>query len=361
MKVLVAGWIGSTNLGDELVFAGLRALLRPSGVQLSAISVDPGATRRDHGVGAVGHLDAPTLVRAIDEADAVVFGGGGLLQDDSSALNLPYHLSRLALARVRGTPYAVVGLGVGGLSTSSGRRLARLAMRPAVGLAVRDEDSRRLLETIGVPSATVAADLAFALPTPAVAVSPGDHLAVCLRPWSADRARRPAAAQRGTIAEEHLDALARALDEAASATGLGIEFVALQADRDDAVHARVAERMRTPSTRVTPSSGELVPTIAGARAVVAMRYHGGVAATLAGVPSVLIGYAPKVDALAHELGAGGKVLAWDPRDLADVPAALEAVLPHQRAVTRTRADLQARQAGNRVVLDRLLEAAARPR
>lgn len=361
MKVLVAGWVGSTNLGDELVFAGLRTLLAPHGVRISAISVDPAATRATHGVGAVGHLDLATLLRTVDEADAVVFGGGGLVQDDSSALNLPYHLGRVVLARARRTPYAAVGLGVGGLGTRFGRSLVQGALQGAVGIAVRDRESRDLLEEVGVAGATVSADLAFALTPPAGGApeTDGDRLVVCLRPWSAATSKLPAAAQRDVTPDEHLDALAVALDRAAADTGLPIEFVALQHDRDDAVHARVAERMSTPTTRVTPSLDELLPTVARARAVIAMRYHGGVAATLAGRPSVLIGYAGKVDALAHELGAGGKVLRWDPDDLAHVPAALAAVLPHRRAVTRTRADLQARQAGNRDVIERLLATAAR--
>lgn len=358
MRVLVAGWIGSTNLGDELVFSGLRRLLASHGTRVAAISIDPAATRSAHGVGAVGHLDVPALLRATDEADAVVFGGGGLVQDDSSALNLPYHLARVVLARARRRPYAGVGLGVGGLSTRAGRGLVHAVLQQAVGIAVRDRASAELLEAVGVPGALVSADLAFAVAPPAVPEQE-DRLVVMLRPWSSERSRLPAAAQADRTPEVHLDALARALDAAATRTGLQIEFVALQRDRDDAVHAEVAARMSTPTTRTVPTLAELLPTVARARAVVAMRYHGGIAATLAGIPSVLIGYAPKVEALAGELGSGGKVLGWDPADLADIPEALNAVLPHGRAVTRTRADLQARQAGNRDVLERLLMAADR--
>ncbi|MFA9429636.1 polysaccharide pyruvyl transferase family protein [Egicoccus sp. AB-alg2] len=359
MNVLVAGWIGSTNLGDELVFLGLRQLLAPYGVRIGAISIDPAATRDVHGVGAVGHLDVPTLLRAVAEADALVFGGGGLLQDDSSALNLPYHLSRVGLARLRRTPFAAVGLGVGGLSTGLGRGLVGAVMQNAVGIAVRDRDSRRLLDEVGVPGAVVSADLAFAVEPPAVTAGARDRLAVCLRPWSTEHSRLPAAAQGDRTSPEHLDALAAALDEVAHRTGLAVEFVALQADRDDEVHARVAERMRTPSTRVTPSLAELLPTIARSRAVVAMRYHGGVAATLAGVPSVLIGYAPKVEALADELESGGYALGWDPDDLRRVPDGLEQVLANGAAVAAARQDLRIRQGGNREVLERLLTAAAR--
>ena len=182
MRVLVAGWIGSTNLGDELVFAGMRELLERRGIRPVAVSQDPVATRTDHGVNAVSGIDPYAITRAIGQADAVILGGGGLLQDDSSVLNLPFHLSRVALAGGRGTPFAGVGLGVGGLSTTFGRGLVRRAMRSAVAISVRDQPSAELLAEVGVPGAVLAADTAFALP----AVFLESSLAVLLLQLCAD-------------------------------------------------------------------------------------------------------------------------------------------------------------------------------
>src|SRR5690625_4898924 len=166
VRVLVAGWIGSTNLGDELVFAGMRNLLQRRGITPVAISQDPAGTLRDHGVKAVGGNDLFAIDRAASQADAMIFGGGGLLQDESSALNLPYHLTRVALAHRHGTPVAGVALGVGGLTTGFGRRFVSSAMGRAVHISVRDTASARLLAEVGVPGAQVAADAAFALEPP---------------------------------------------------------------------------------------------------------------------------------------------------------------------------------------------------
>lgn len=385
MKVLVAGWVGSTNLGDELVFAGTRRLL--AGHQIAVITTDPAATRRVHGVGTVAHDDPAGIVRAVGSADAVVFGGGGIVQDVTSALNLPYHLSRLTIARARRTSFAAVGLGIGGLETPLGRRLVRPGLRGAVGITVRDEPSRQLLADVGVPGAVLAADLAFALDppdAPASAEAPaatttasaeaparatgapgaapsdlrGDHLAVCLRPWSGRTHERLPAGMRGdTTPDGHVAALAAALDETAGRTGLGIRFVALQRDRDDDFHRRVADRMTTPTTRCAPDLDGLLAEVGRARAVVSMRYHGGVAGILAGLPTVLVSYALKVDALAAELGEGGRLLPWDPAEFARIPGAVEAVLARSEVVVDTRERLRARQAGNARLVDRLLTVA----
>lgn len=353
-RVLVAAWVGSTNLGDELVFAGLRAKLAARGAHVAAVSVDPDATAVTHGVQAVDHRDVAGLVAATGQADAVVFGGGGLLQDETSPLNLPYHLSRLWIARARHVPAAAVGVGAGRLDTRAGRMLVRRSLGAANVRAVtaRDQDSARLLDAAGLWGVRLAADLAVGLPTPAVAAR--DRLVVCLRPWTGARGRLPAATRGDATPEPVVAAAAEALDEAAHRTGLGVHFVALQPDRDDAVHRRVAARMRQPATTATPDLDGLLDEVAAARAVVAMRYHGGIAALLAARPCVLIGYAPKVDALAGELREGGRLLAWGAEGLAGLPDALAAVTGREQAVAAARDRLRERDRVNDVVLDELL-------
>jgi polysaccharide pyruvyl transferase CsaB len=357
MEVLVAGWTGSTNLGDELVFAGLASLLRERGASITAVSVDPAATRRVHGVAAV----APAgVLAAVGHADAVVFGGGGLLQDETSALNLPYHLSRVWAARARRTPVVGLGLGAGRLTTGLGRALVRTSLA-GVPLTVRDAASADLLAGVGLPRPAVAADLALSLPP--VHVAPRDRLVVCLRPWSG-RHRRLLPASRQARAdgrasatrlapEPLLRATAQALDETASATGLAPHLVALQADRDGPLHDAVAERMRTPVTTARPDLASLPAAVASGRAVAAMRYHGGICAVLAGRPAVLIGYSPKVDALAAELGPGGRLLPWSPDGPAGLARAVQAVLGQDTAVRAAAAALRDRSAQHAPVLDAL--------
>lgn len=366
-RVLVAGWVGSTNLGDELAFAGLARKLAARGIATAAVSADPPATRRDHGVEVVAHADVVGLVEATRAADAVVFGGGGLLQDETSPLNLPFHLSRLSVARACDTPFAAVGVGVDRLRTRLGRRLVPLGLRRMVACSVRDQHSADVLAGLGLAGPRVAADLAVGLPAPdPTARSDGpteDRLVVSLRPWTGRRGLLPAGtrARRGDATPEAVvAAFASGLDGAAARTGLSVHFVAFQADRDDAFHRRVAERMRTPASFAAPGLADVGAEFAHARVVVAMRYHAGILATLGGRPSVLIGYAPKVDALAGELGAGARLLPWDEKALAGLPEAVEDVAGHGGAVLAARDRLRYRDAGNDAALDALLDHATSP-
>jgi polysaccharide pyruvyl transferase WcaK-like protein len=252
---------------------------------------------------------------------------------------------------------AGVGLGAGRLTTRSGRARVRLILG-GVPLTVRDAASAGLLASLGLPRPELAADLALALPPPPPPPSSSaglDRVVVCLRPWSGRRHRLPARLRRHPGDDAFVAGAAAALDELATACGLGIHLVALDAPKDDPLHRQVAARMRSPVSTAAPDLDGLLSEIAAARVVVAMRYHAGIAAALAGRPAVLVGVGPKVDALAADLGRGATLLPWSPSGLPGLAAAVEAALPRAEPMAEAVAALRRREAANRRALQRLLE------
>ena len=345
----MAAWIGSANLGDELVFAALAAQLAKRGVRVEALSQDPAATEREHGVAAIRRRG---ILRPGRARGAVVLGGGGLLQDETSTLNLDLHLMPVAVARLRREPVAGVGLGAGPLTTRAGRLRVRTALA-GVPLTVRDAASADLLAGVGLDRPIVAADLTLSLPPPLA--EPADRIVVCLRPWSGRRHRIPARLRPHRPDERFATGAAQALDELATATGLPVHLVAFDAPKDEPLHEAVAARMRSPATLATPDRHHVLDEVAASRLVVAMRYHGGMAAVLAGRPAVLVGYSPKVDALALELGPGAAARRWSPDGLGDLRPAATAVLDRGDDVLAARGRLVERERANGTLLDQLLE------
>ena len=354
-RLLVAGWTGTPNLGDELLFRALVAMAAERSVELTAVSREPGTTETVHGVAAVGrgwHLP-------LDDVDGLLFGPGGLLQDETSWLSLPNHLWRVAAARRRGLPVAGIGLGAGPLDTRVGRALVRRSLRSAVGVAVRDESSADLLRHVGLTNVVAGADLAFRLPPPPD--PPEDRVVACLRPYTGKGRLVPSRFrdQRGGADEALVDALAMALDEVAATTGLAVHLVAFEAGRDDRFQDAVAERMTTPVTTVVPTLDTVLGEVARSRAVIATRYHGGVAAALAARPVVLLGYAPKVASLADDLGPGAALLPFRPDAMAGLAAAVEQALGHEAEQSVARDRLAERTTVHDEVLDRLITATSR--
>lgn len=346
-SVLVAAWVGSTNLGDELVFASLAQKLRARSVDVIAMSSHPEVTVRDHHVRAVAAYD----VRALNSADAVIFGGGGLLQNRTSAFNLPFHLARPVVARRCHTPVAAIGVGAGPIDGRVAHWLVRHGLVGVRPFTVRDDPSRRLLQQLGIDARTTA-DLVFGLNPPSRVE--GDRVVVCLRPWSTDRQLLPVAARRPTTDEWFVAGAAHALDELAGRVGLPVQFVALQRDRDQALHEEVAGRMRSTVSCSTPTVHDVLAELASGAIVVSTRYHGVVGAALAGRPSVAIGYDPKVEALAHDLGPATRLVPWSADGIASLPEVACDVVTRADEAIEGRERLRARERGNDDALDDLL-------
>ena len=346
-SVMVAAWVGSTNVGDELVFRSLARKLRAREIDVLATSVNAHATVRDHNVRAVRHLDP----RAVRRVDAVIFGGGGVLQDETSAFNLPHHLSRPLSGRLTQRPVAGIGLGAGPLTHRSSRWLVRGGLRNVYPITVRDDESRSLLQSVGIESRTTA-DLVFGLDPPE-GVEP-DRLVACLRPWSGRRHVLPARHRPAETPDWFVTGAAVALDDASKALGLPVHFVALQPDRDHPLHEEVASRMQASVTFATPAVHDAVEEIGRGGVVVSMRYHGVVCATLGGRPSVAIGYSPKVDSLAADLGRASQLVSWSPEGVASIADAVHNVAAHHADAVEGRERLRARERGNDDAIDELL-------
>ncbi len=355
MRVLVAAWIGSTNLGDELIARSIFEKLQGRGATVTTLSVRPASTRSAHGIPAVSHLDPATVIRALRRSDRLVFGGGGLLQDESSFWNVPYQVSRLWLARLLGVPAAAVGIGATGLSASIARRLTKNGLAHVRSVAVRDAESAQALMALGIREVIVAADPAFALPVPDGRA--GDNLVICLRPSLAHRKLVPVGMRKGGgwVSEHWLTSIASALDEACMATGLRPRFVAMQTDRDHDLHAAVAERMASPAELVVPSLDSVLDEIATGTVVVAMRYHAAIGAVLAGRPTLLISYSSKMDALAVDLGSGVELLPNSAGAFSRLASEVSTIIGRDEVIEEAREKLRHRERGNDTALDLLLE------
>ena len=348
-RAVVAAWVGSTNLGDELVFSVLRRLLADRGVEAAVPSLDPVGTAAAHQVEAFGHLDPRGLRRHLQSANALVFGGGGLLQDETSIWNLPWHLSRIRAARRAGLPWAGVGLGASGLTTPRGRRQVAAALVNHVAVAVRDQRSAEVLTGLGVPRVVRAADLAWLADPPERQGS--GVLAVCLRNPQTVRWRPGTLGPPARTPESTIRALASAIDATATVTGLSTRFVALDPVADHRLHRQVADRMATPADTRRPTLDGLLAEFADVEVAATMRYHGAVAGALGGARVATLAFSPKLAALAEDLGPAA-ALAARPGDL---PQAVTEALAGDRHLAEAVERLTDLAGGNATTLDDLLE------
>jgi polysaccharide pyruvyl transferase CsaB len=306
VRVTVAAWLGAGNLGDELLFLALRRELARVGLRPIALSLDPAETRELHGVSALPHT---AFVGAVRRTQGLVFGGGGLVQDQTSLLSPIYQLSRPLAARLSSRPSVAVGLGAGPLDSVLGRSAARAGLAASLDVVARDRPSVEVLRQAGV-DARLGADLVFLLDPPEPDLL--DEIVVSLRPRFPRGGLVPGRLRRHQPDQHEFAAVvAGQLDALVSATGLEVVFVSMEPLRDDPLHRQIADRMHHPVRWRRPAPSGVLGAIGSARVVIASRFHAGVAAVLGRRPVVLLGYAPKVQALAADVGVGLRLLDHD--------------------------------------------------
>jgi polysaccharide pyruvyl transferase CsaB len=169
-KVLLSGYYGFGNVGDEAILASTIETLRRKepGIGISVLSANPEETSRTYGVESYARMSFREVVAGILSSDLIVFGGGSLLQDDTSFRSLLYYLSVIFASRALGRQVVVYANGIGPIRSLAGRLLTRLALSLARRVTVRDPESEKLLKRIGVRKPVrVTADPAFLLsPSP---------------------------------------------------------------------------------------------------------------------------------------------------------------------------------------------------
>ncbi|HEX2645274.1 MAG TPA: polysaccharide pyruvyl transferase family protein [Thermoanaerobaculia bacterium] len=358
-SILIAGYYGHGNAGDEAILAALLADLRgldrlDRGLAFTVVSGDPARTIAEHGVTTVPERDIAALAAAMRAADLVIVGGGGLFQsywqvDPDSILTAGHggiftYLGYPALASLLGKPVLLYAVGVGPLPDEAGRQAARLAFELSQRATVRDDESLALLREIGLPEPAAArievvADPAFGLAPAApetiaarlagLGIRPGEPLCgVALRYW--DFGPDPAAWE----AE-----VARGLDRFLQSFSGRLLFLPFQSEEggkyedDLAVHRRIAAALADPDRAVLVETvlppRELAGLLGRCGPVLAMRFHAALFALAAGVPVVNLAYDPKTRALLTRAGLGEQVLEPEDWTAESVAAALERAADHK--------------------------------
>lgn len=350
-RIVIAGWAGAGNTGDELLTGWAVAEIQDAGGVAVVLSVDPVDTARRHGVESVRAMSLPAL-RAISTCDGLVIGPGGILQDESSVWSLPAHCLRPALARLRRVPVVGVGLGVGPIVRTGSGFLLRRALGSALSVVVRDRESASQLKAVGLDSA-VAPDAVFAAAQRLRGVEKvePDRIIVSLRNTQVRGRVRIAKTQEVSL---DLAGWADSLAELRSHLGVPIRLVAFDPGRDGPLHSRLA---RLIGNCECVDVDEVSAPVEMARAVVAVigRYHAAVLAASFGRPLVALDLGAKLPALTAMIGRGSVVIP-DSVSSDALCRSVDAALAGADALSHTSARLAAEAQAHREAIRLLIEA-----
>jgi polysaccharide pyruvyl transferase CsaB len=311
-RLLISGFYGMGNAGDEAVLAAIVQLVRERepGIAIRVLSGDPPGTAQSYGVDGVPRMQPAAVIAAMRGCDLFISGGGSLLQDITSAHSPLYYLGLLLLARAARRPAVVLAQGIGPLRRPALRRLTGRVLDGVARITVRDPESAAELSAMGVrrPPIEVTADPVFALaPAPeergqellssglAAGPSGSDQprwIGISLRPWPGI----------DTAIHELAVALELAVSQEA-ARAVRPVLLPLQPHEDAPVCRRLADALGgAPIVEASPTPSEWLALTGCLDLVIAVRLHALIFAATMGASFLGVSYDPKVDSLLARLG-----------------------------------------------------------
>ena len=280
---------------------------------MTVLSNDPEQTRKQYGIEAVPRFRMWKVFQALRRCDALLSGGGSLLQDATSTRSLVYYLSVIHCAQWLRKPVMLYANGIGPVRKPANRRRVKRVVERAALVTLRDHASARELTDMGITRPVqVTADPVFHLEpageerSRALCAGAGlpegvPFTAVSVRDWH--------------NTGEFYAQLAGLCDHLRREHGLEVLFLLMQPQRDRQATAQVRARMEEPSYVLDASTTprELMGVLGRARLCLAMRLHTLIFAARMAVPAMGLVYDPKVASYLEELDlpAAGDVEAFD--------------------------------------------------
>lgn len=336
-KIIVSGYYGFRNSGDEAVLSSILYALeeagQAAGIKITPVvlSIDPEWTTRVYGVESVHRMKLSEVRKAIKESDGLISGGGSLLQDVTGLGTIPYYLGIIKLAQWLSKPTFIYAQGVGPVTRGFFHPFIRSVMKKCKYISVRDEESAKLLSTIGIKQEKIEVVpdpvMGFVLPEPSelplqdspVASSSKPVIGVSVRFWNEDRSE--------------LLSLAKGLSKLTAQREVTIKFLPFHFPGDDEASRFVIDHMDHGADSATvigecEHPSQMVQEVKACDLLIGMRLHSLIYAASQNIPMMGISYDPKIDQFLARLNVSpvGNHLTLDSEKIV---SEAEAILTHR--------------------------------
>ncbi|OHY35775.1 polysaccharide pyruvyl transferase CsaB [Cylindrospermopsis raciborskii CS-508] len=304
MRVLLSGYYGKGNGGDEALLATLLQML-PTHITPVVLSGSPQLTTTHYGVESHDRMAFIPLIRALRSCQGFIWGGGSLMQDATSSINPLYYGGIMALAQFMGLKTIAWGQGIGPLSLPQNRWLAQTNFAGCLGVSVRDRSSARLLSSWHVPH-ILAPDPVWGLASesaPELAGLPKPRIAVTLR-------------KHPQLTQDRLANLIRGLVDLQKHTQAFVLILPFQKTEDLEIAQQIHSQLPNNSQVFCLDKPQILKgAFRGVNMVIGMRLHSLIMAASEGCRCFALSYDPKINRLMEDLPIPG----WNLPDLPDDP------------------------------------------
>lgn len=288
-KVLISGYYGFGNFGDEMILSILLDKLKDCNV--TVLSSNPRRTFEQYGVHTVQTFSFDHVVKELIRCDVFISGGGSLLQNVTSNASLWFYLSILKMAQAFRKEIVIFAQGIGPIKGIFSTNFTKGILKKASYISVRDEKSLELLKKWKITNAKLVCDPVYSLEVEQPERT--DKIGIQLR-------------RVDTLTDELCDNMVKQI--VARYYNREIEFLCLQDEMDRGVSQIFINKLKhaDPNLKIKLLHGlsqkEIVDRISKYDCLIGMRYHACLVAVKYGVKTLAIGYDPKVEMLAENEG-----------------------------------------------------------
>ncbi|MEL6578873.1 MAG: polysaccharide pyruvyl transferase CsaB [Cyanobacteria bacterium J06621_12] len=303
IRAVLCGYYGMGNAGDEALLMSLLQML-PESVEPIVLSGNPQATKKSYGVVSCDRKSTFILLKALQQADVFIWGGGSLMQDSTSLASPIYYAGLMALAQQRGLKTIAWAQGVGPLKRSFTRWLTKQVLLGCDGTSVRDSASAELLNSWQIDP-VIAPDPVWALASdtpPALPDTDKPIVAVILR-------------SHPLLTPQRLETLTQALKSFQAQSSSFILLIPFQPTQDRAIAEKISTQLERDQVILSiPNPRQLKGLFKSVKMAIGMRLHSLIMAAAEGCSCFALSYDPKVTQLMAEVDIPGY-------ELADLPEA----------------------------------------
>ncbi len=295
MKILISGYYGFENTGDDAVLECIVAGLKERGADdITVLSNAPYVTSSKYGVKSINRNSLKDIFNGIKDSDVIISGGGSLIQDITSSKSLWYYLSIIFLGILLRKKVYIVGQGIGPIQHRYNKILANFLLKRVDMITVRDKDSLSILKELNIEkNAILAADPVVNLNVCSderiekiledEGIDKNRYIVVCTREWGNNELSRVE--------------LAKAIDDISTKYNLEVVFLPFYYKKDELESEKVANYLKSPYkiVRGKYEPKEILGIIKKCSLLIGVRLHSLIFALVALVPFIGISYDPKID------------------------------------------------------------------
>ena len=287
-KMLLAGYYGFGNLGDEAILEmALKQILEITDRKnITVLSGNKEVTKKKYNIDTIDRYNVFSIIKKLKSSDALVFGGGSLLQDVTSKRSIYYYLFLIRLAKIMNNKIVMLSQGIGPIINEKSKRAVASTLKMVDYITVRDKHSKEFLESIGVDENKV-----FLSTDPVINLKAGENIKneqngskkICfsLRNW------------KNTDVSEKISQVAEKLIK----NNIECYFIPFYYNEDleliDQVEKNIKDKAVYYKERL--STNEAFDIIKNMDVMVGVRLHSLIFAAAANVPFVAVSYDHKVD------------------------------------------------------------------